>query len=182
MYKSNMSPFKFVCGSGHRFCNNQIKKRKMEGCKGIGGIAVVIFDENNNLLVGKQRGGSHKNNYSVIHGKIDNNDMFCYKTAAIRETLEEFKIDVSNESFSKHFISNDNKIRCVTLPGTVIFIGIFNRNEINLENINDQIQQCVNDDLTPWALREVEDIRWIDIQDSQIPISKFTKIILNKIK
>lgn len=177
----NTSPFKFVCKNAHGFCNSQIKKHRAWGCHGIGGVGVMIFDESGKLLVGKQRGGSSKDTYSIIHGKIDPSDGCCYRDAAIRETLEEFKIDIQGGAFSKHFIKSNNKIRCFILQGTVIFLGFMLNNDINLTQINAEIAECVKDTREEtWPLREVEDIRWIDIDNPDVSLSKFTKIILSK--
>ncbi len=173
-----------ACMKNHRFCNYHIGVKKSEGCKRAGGVAVIIADshDTSRILVGKQRGGSDIGQYSIVQGKMDPEDGNCYKIAALRELDEEFKIHISSDVFIQNFTHNE-KINYISAIGTMIFVGLFDSSCINLEAIEKKVNHCIEDDRDcTWALREVEDIRWIDINNPSVNISRFCKMVIKKYK
>lgn len=181
---------KIICGFDHKFCNKHISNRLKDGFKNIGGIATIIVSSDNCVLLGKQRGGNHKNKYSIVHGKMDDVDKNCYKQGAIREIEEEFKIKLDQKKFNEFFITKTGNVRYITLQGTVIFVAIIEKESIDLNEINKEIEICLQDTREEtWSLREVEDVRWVPL--SQIPqykkisggaieISDFAKLVIQE--
>lgn len=171
------------CGYGHKFCNYHIQNRINAGCKKIGGVAVIIYDKNlpDNILIGKQRGGSDKNQYSVVQGKIDPEDNCCYKKAALRELHEEFKIHIPDSIFADYFTKN-GLLNYMSTNGTIVFIAEIDSSCINIPQINNIIEKCILDDSEEtWPLREVEDVKWASMQSNE-NLSKFAKILIKKYK
>lgn len=62
-------------------------------------VAAVIYDENNNFLIAKRKGGEFDGMWEFPGGKIEKGE--THKQALIRELKEELSIDVKIENFIK---------------------------------------------------------------------------------
>ena len=69
------------CKHGHAFCKGRLAFRRSQGKNTPGGVATVILrssGKGRQILLGKQRGGSNKGQYSIMHGKMDPKDGNCH--------------------------------------------------------------------------------------------------------
>jgi 8-oxo-dGTP pyrophosphatase MutT (NUDIX family) len=149
-----------------------MKSRVEAGFKKPGGVAVIIASMDfKKILVGRQRGGSNKDEYAPVLGKLDPGET-CYETAALRELSEEFKIQKRPGEFMNQFMMN----------GTIVFIGVF---DADITAINQTISTCIKDiNKHTWHLREVDDVQWININPGtvscELPLSRYAKSVISQ--
>lgn len=161
------------CGVRHKFCKSRIAARRSHGMNSTGGVAVIVLKQIDNegdsthwILLGKQRGGQYAGLYSIVHGKMDPEDNFCYITSAMRELDEEFKIRINpGKQFQKYFRDPRTKQpNYIQMEGTVVFVS--DSIPVDIDRINAKLAEY-NDDNSEetWHLREVTEVRWFPLDE-----------------
>jgi 8-oxo-dGTP pyrophosphatase MutT (NUDIX family) len=142
-------------------------------------IGILLITKQSTILFGRERSGI----YNVIGGKgepIDYvNGLFCWYETAVRETVEEIKLDLrSNEVFNTIF-TDENGVTRITLVGrTPVLVGILPEGLISF------LKQAiaVRDPLVPSCEREIDDIQVFDPNGEQFTLSPYAIKAINRVK
>lgn len=118
-------------------------------------------------MLGKERGGQYKGQYTLCAGKIDQQDNGCVLKTLVREMVEEFKIDMKfGPEFDKMFRDINGNIRFYMKHNTPIFIGVL-PSGTSRKPLNAKITQANSNPNLPWCLREMEEVSYFDLKTHQ---------------
>lgn len=115
-----------------------------------------IVDYTTEILIIRAKG--HKE-WGFIKGKIDKNE--TQKDCAQRETLEETNIKFKKKHLEDYFVQQNKKKN----------IGIYLIDEINIDCSNIVLEE-----------REIEEIKWINFDTTNVEFNKNQRVIFNDIK
>lgn len=158
-----------MCKYNHKTCA-KIDREKQGKVTGTGCIILNNYKKGNVHMPAiyfiKERFGTYKNTYSIIGGGINPGED-CYIKSALRELLEEAKINISLKDFGKFFKDKNDVTRYIWHRNTPLFIGIIKG--ISRTVLRRYVARDNADPRLPTHYKETLDIDCISLYNAKTP-------------
>lgn len=148
------------------------------------GVGVCLVDPSfRRVLLGLERFGKYRSKFNVCAGSLEPEDEGCFIKAARRELREEFKIDLDDDAFRKHFCYGPhNTLRRTMVGSTPVLIGYFVTSELDPQRLTQKMQKAIEDDALPGTQKEMAEAKWFDWDtNTSLLWSRFARIIVKKV-
>lgn len=174
----------------HKTCKSIKNYRASINKHNIGGVGAIIMcnfygSGTIAVLLGKERYGQYKGQFSICSGSVDPSDNGCYLSAIKRELQEEQKISLSWQDFDQIFMNSAHKYRIYYHHGSPIFVG--RQQGLSRKIINNKISRDNADPTMPRCMQEISEVDYFRLVDQKqveckpnvAPLSTFASGVLS---
>lgn len=138
--------------------------------------------------LGQETSGSYAGQFNLCSGKLEPVDDNCFLKGAIRELLEEFKIQTSfaDGSFDALFKGSNGHIRYIIHNRTPILIGVLPAG-FSRKPIKQAMHAAITDPQLPHYQREMSDFEYVRLDNRRcidgraLPVSTYASAVGRKI-